>query len=94
MLTCSLNKAKKVKAQSERSATGPIDPIQIDFDPFADFDVCAASYTPVYAGSQSTSCPFDGSKYQVEFKAQVCRICEVCEIGGIASGWRAWVQGM
>ena len=83
--------AKKVKQTSERSATGPTDPISIDFDPFADFDVCAASFTPVYANTPSTKCPFDGSVYKAEFKGEVCRICEVCEIGGSGSGLRVYV---
>lgn len=84
--------AKKVKVQAERS--GSSDKIDIDFDPFADFDVCAASYTPIYAGSASSSCPFDGAKYHSQYKGQVCRICEVCEISAPASGLRLWVQGL
>ncbi|KIV96927.1 hypothetical protein PV10_00740 [Exophiala mesophila] len=87
-----VEQAKKVKQQSERS--GSTDKIDIEYDQFAEFDLCAASYTPIYTGAQSVSCPFDGSKYQTEFKGQVCRICEVCEIGAAASGLRLWVKGL
>ncbi|KAI7092901.1 hypothetical protein KC324_g21912, partial [Hortaea werneckii] len=39
--------AKRIKTTAERA--GPTDPIEIDFDPFTEFTVCAASYTPIYA---------------------------------------------
>ena len=84
--------AKKVKTQSERS--GSQDKMDIEYDPFADFEVCAASYTPIYGGTPSVSCPYDGAKYHEQYKGQVCRICEVCEIGTPGSGLRLWVQGM
>lgn len=77
--------AKRVKAVAERN---PSDAIEIDFDTFADFEICAASYTPIYGGSQSTSCPYDGSKYHGKYKGTVCKICEVCQIGAPASGLR------
>lgn len=87
-----LDQARKTKQQAERS--GSTDQIDIEYDQFADFDICAASYTPIYSGSQSVSCPFDGAKYQTDYKGQVCRVCEVCEIGAAASGLRLWVQGL
>ncbi|PHH54702.1 putative coatomer subunit alpha [Ceratocystis fimbriata CBS 114723] len=75
--------AKKTKAQCERN---PNDAVEIDFDQFAEFEVCAASHTPIYSGSAFEECAFDGSKYQPKFKGQVCRVCEVCEIGKHGSG--------
>ena len=77
--------AKKIKSQCERS---PQDKIDIEFDHFAEFDVCASSHTPIYGGSPSVACPFDGAKYHSGFKGQVCKVCEVCEIGAPASGIR------
>lgn len=77
--------AKRVKTVAERN---PSDGIEIDFDQFADFEVCAASHTPIYGGSPSVSCPYDGSKYHGKYKGTVCRICEVCQIGAPASGLR------
>ena len=79
------SQAKKIKAQCERS---PQDKIDIEFDQFAEFDVCASSHTPIYGGSPSVACPFDGAKYHSQFKGQVCKVCEVCEIGAPASGSR------
>ena len=78
-------KAKRVKAACERS---PGDALEIEFDPFAEFEVCGASYTPIYAGEQSVSCPYDGTKYQPKYKGTVCKVCEVCAIGAPSSGIR------
>lgn len=80
--------AKKIKMQCERS---PQDKIDIDFDQYSDMDICSASYTPIYSGSPSVSCPLDGAKYHPRFKKTVCRVCEVCEIGAPASGVRLYV---
>jgi len=77
--------AKKIKAHSERNAT---DAIEIEYDQFAEFDICAYSHTPIYAGSPMSQCPFDGSKYQATCKGKVCKVCEVCQIGAPASGLR------
>lgn len=82
--------AKKIKAQCERS---PQDKIDIEFDQFAEFDICASSYTPIYGGSPSATCPFDGSKHHSQYKGRLCTVCEVCEIGAPASGIRLFVPG-
>jgi coatomer protein complex subunit alpha (xenin) len=80
--------AKKIKAQCERN---PQDQIDIDFDSFAEFDICAASFTPIYSGSPSVSDPFTGAKYHPQYKGSVCRISDVTEIGAPASGLRLFV---
>lgn len=77
--------AKRVKTLAERN---PNDAIEIDFDPFADFEICAASFTPIYQGSPSAACPYDGAKYHAKYKGTICKVCEVCQIGAPASGLR------
>ena len=83
--------ARKIKAQAERN---PTDSIEIEFDQFAEFDICAASYTPIYSGSASVSDPFTGAKYHEQYKGTVDRIAQVTEIGAPASGLRLFVPGM
>ncbi|KAL2359543.1 hypothetical protein RJZ56_007608 [Blastomyces dermatitidis] len=83
-----LDEARKVKAQCERS---PQDKIDIEFDQFAEFDICAASFTPIYSGSPSVTCPFTGAKYHEQYKGSVCRVSQVTEIGAPASGLRLFV---
>ena len=85
-----IRQAKKIKSQCERNTQDKID---IEYDQFAEFDICASSYTPIYGGSQSVACPFDGAKYHSQFKGKLCRVCEVCEIGAPASGIRLFVSG-
>ncbi|ROT37874.1 Coatomer, alpha subunit [Sodiomyces alkalinus F11] len=78
-----LENARKTKAQCERN---PHDAVEIEFDQFAEFEICAASYTPIYSGTSYEECAFDGSKYHTKYKGSVCRVCEVCEIGKHGSG--------
>lgn len=77
-----------MKAVAERA---PNDAIEIEFDTFGEFDICGASFTPIYAGEASASCPFDGTKYHTKYKGTVCHICEVCAIGASGSGLRLTV---
>jgi coatomer protein complex subunit alpha (xenin) len=77
-----------MKTLAERS---PTDAVEIEFDNFAEFAICAASHTPIYAGDASVACPFDGSKYLAKYKGTVCKICEVCAVGGGGSGLRLTV---
>ncbi|KAI9892596.1 MAG: hypothetical protein M1814_001289 [Vezdaea aestivalis] len=80
-----LEGARKIKANCERN---PNDTIEIEYDQFADFEVCAASYTPIYGGSPFATCPYDGSKYHSRYQGTVCTVCEVSEVGAPASGLR------
>lgn len=85
-----LDQAKKIKAQCERN---PQDKIEIEFDQFAEFDICAASYTPIYSGSPYVTDPYTGAKYHERYRGSVCRISDVTEIGAPASGLRLFVSG-
>ena len=67
------------------------DTIEIEYDQFAPFTICAASYTPIYKGSPSVSDPFTGALYLPEFKGQVCRVSGVTEIGAAATGFRVLI---
>lgn len=60
--------------------------MEIEFDQFAEFEICAASHTPIYSGSAFEECAFDGSKYHPKYKGTVCKVCEVCEVGKHGSG--------
>jgi coatomer protein complex subunit alpha (xenin) len=75
--------ARKTKAQCERN---PNDAVEIEFDQFAEFEICAASHTPIYSGMAYEECAFDGSKYHTKYKGTVCAVCEVCEVGKHGSG--------
>ncbi|KAK0716698.1 coatomer WD associated region-domain-containing protein [Apiosordaria backusii] len=78
-----LEAARRNKATCERN---PHDAVEIEFDQFAEFEICAASYTPIYSGTAYEECAFDGSKYHTKYKGTVCKVCEVCEVGKHGSG--------
>ncbi|ORY67202.1 coatomer WD associated region-domain-containing protein [Pseudomassariella vexata] len=82
-----LETAKKIKAQSERN---PHDAFEIEYDPFAEFEICAASHTPIYSGTAYEECAFDGSKYHSKYKGTVCTVCDVCEVGKRGSGLKLY----
>ncbi|KOS23379.1 putative coatomer subunit alpha [Escovopsis weberi] len=75
--------ARKTKAQCERN---PNDSVEIEFDQFAEFEICAASHTPIYSGTAYEECAFDRAKYHSKYKGTVCKVCRVCEIGKHGSG--------
>jgi coatomer protein complex subunit alpha (xenin) len=81
--------ARKIKAVSERSGQ---DAIEIEYDQFAEFDICAASYTPIYSGQPFVQDPFTGAKYHPRYKGSICRVSQVTEIGAPASGLRLLAQ--
>ncbi|KAI5282881.1 hypothetical protein KEM52_003563 [Ascosphaera acerosa] len=83
-----LEQARKVKAQCERN---PQDKVEIEFDHFADFGLCAASHTPIYANQPSVLDPFTQAVYHEQYKGSLDRIANVTEIGAPASGLRLWV---
>lgn len=77
--------ARKVIASAERNGSNVID---LDYDQFTAFDVCAISYTPIYPGREKTVCPFCKAKYQPQYKARLCKICNISEIGADTLGRR------
>ncbi|KAK9452772.1 coatomer WD associated region-domain-containing protein [Dipodascopsis uninucleata] len=80
--------ARKLKARADKS---PVDAVRIDFDQFAEFDICAASHTPIYKGAPFVEDPFTKAKYHPQYKGKLCSISEVSVIGAPASGLRLLV---
>lgn len=79
------DQAQKIKARADTISS---DAVEIDFDPYADFDICCASFTPIYKGSPSVSEALVGAKYKPQYQGEVCRITEITAIGAPASGLR------
>ena len=77
--------AQKIKARADTISS---DAVEIDFDPYADFDICYASFTPIYKGSPSVSEALVGAKYKPQYEGEVCRITQITSIGAPASGLR------
>lgn len=85
-----LNPDPKIVAQArQRIAAGDRNPrnaVEIDYDEFTDFDICAASFTPIYKGSPSVTCPYTGASYLPEYKGKLDPLLSLTEIGAAVSG--------
>ncbi|CCE63084.1 hypothetical protein TPHA_0D04500 [Tetrapisispora phaffii CBS 4417] len=77
--------AKKIKDKSDSLAN---DAVEIDFDPYAEFDICASSYTPIYKGEPSVQDPLTGAKYHSSEKDNIDKIALISKVGTPASGLR------
>ncbi|VDD80775.1 unnamed protein product [Mesocestoides corti] len=61
--------------------SNPVDSFNLAYDPRNPFEVCAASYTPIYRGQECIRDPLSGAAYRPEFKGQLCRVTKATEIG-------------
>ena len=64
----------------------PIDAVEITYDSFTDFTICAASFTPIYQGSPSVKDAFTGASFLPEYKGTISPLTGVTEIGAPTTG--------
>jgi coatomer protein complex subunit alpha (xenin) len=76
---------RKILAACERT---PTDAHDLKYDEHNPFDICAATYTPIYRGKPVVKCPLSGTCYLPEFKGQLCRVTKATEIGKDCIGLR------
>jgi len=63
----------------------PTDAHELNYDEHNPFDICAASFVPIYKGAECESAPLSGAKYCPQFKGEVCRVDGVSQVGkGVA----------
>lgn len=77
--------ARKIIQACEKNMN---DAHKLNYDAHNPFDLCAASYTPIYRGKPIEKCPLSGACYKPEFKGELCRITECTEVGAEAIGLR------
>ncbi|KAI9544317.1 hypothetical protein NQZ68_001189, partial [Dissostichus eleginoides] len=76
---------RKILAACEKTLT---DAHQLNYDPHNPFDLCAASFVPLYRGRPVEKCPLSGACYCPPYKGQICRVTQVTEIGKDVIGLR------
>ncbi|ORY32134.1 coatomer WD associated region-domain-containing protein [Naematelia encephala] len=81
-----VTQARAVLAQGDRN---PRDAVEITYDHFTSFDICAASLSPIYSGSPSVTAAYTGAKYLPEYKNSVCVVDGITQVGLPASGLRS-----
>ncbi|PPR00758.1 hypothetical protein CVT24_000783 [Panaeolus cyanescens] len=64
----------------------PRNAIEILYDEFTPFEICAASYTPIYKGSPAVHCPYTDAAYLPQYKGTLDPLLQLTEIGASASG--------
>jgi len=63
----------------------PTDEHKLNYDEHNPFDICAASFVPIYKGAECETAPLSGAKYLPQYKGEVCRVDGVSQIGkGVA----------
>lgn len=80
--------ARQYKAASDKIAR---DEIQLDYDPYNVFDICAATHVAIFRGSPSVQCPYCQVHYTIEFRNRLCGVCDLAQIGAAATGLRTSV---
>ncbi|NXM92984.1 COPA protein, partial [Sylvia borin] len=65
---------RKILAACEKN---PSDSHQLNYDQHNPFDICAASFRPIYRGKALERCPLSGACYGPEFRGQICRVTEI-----------------
>lgn len=83
-----VSRARAVLTAGDRN---PRDTVEISYDHHTEFDICAASLTPIYKGSPSVATAYTGAMYLPEYKGSVCRVDEITQIGTTATGLRTKV---
>ncbi|CAO2638403.1 Coatomer subunit alpha [Lemmus lemmus] len=68
---------RKILSACEKN---PTDACQLNYDMHNPFDICPASYRPIYRGKPVEKCPLSGACYSPEFKGQICRVTTVSTI--------------
>ena len=71
----------------------PTDEQQLDYDEHNPFDLCAASYVPIYRGAECETAPLSGAKYLPKFKGTVCKVDGVSQVGKGVSGLKIRRKG-
>ncbi|KZV85020.1 Coatomer, alpha subunit [Exidia glandulosa HHB12029] len=78
-----VQKARTVVAAGQRNPRNAID---IAYDETAEFEICAATYVPLYKGSPAVHCPYTGAAYVPECKGQLDPLTHLAEIGAPTAG--------
>ena len=54
---------------------------ELEYSALNPFQICAASYRPIYRGKSSVTCGFCSAAYTPDCKEQLCTVCRVAKVG-------------
>jgi len=78
--------AQKARAMVTAGERNPRNALEIPVNQHTEFDICAATYTPIYRGSASVTCPFTGASYLPKFKGKLDPLLGMTELGAPGAG--------
>jgi coatomer protein complex subunit alpha (xenin) len=78
--------ASQARQRIAAADRNPRNAVEVPYDEFTAFEICAATFTPIYRGSPSVTCPYTNATYLPEFKGQLDPLLNLTEIGAAASG--------
>ena len=73
-----IQQATQVQTVCDRQSRNAID---IDYDQFATFDICARTLTPIYKDGQCVVCSYCEASYMPQFKGEDCNVCQIAKVG-------------
>jgi len=75
--------AKKILRHCESNASNKV---EMNYDAHNPFDICAASYTPIYKGRPLVKCPLSGACFKPEYSGSVSTVTKCTQVGMECSG--------
>lgn len=82
--------ARKIQQVCDQN---PTDAVQLDYDEYNPFSICAYSFTPIYRGKPEVKSPFCGASYHAEHAGKICNIDQISQIGKNVQGLKLTAQG-
>nr|CAB3232867.1 coatomer subunit alpha [Phallusia mammillata] len=79
------SQTRKIIAACEKN---PRDTHELLYDAHNPFDICAATYVPIYRGKPVEKCPLSGACYTPAHKGEICPVTKCTEIGKDCVGLR------
>lgn len=81
--------ARVAQMARQRIAAGdrnPRDAVDISYDEHTAFQICSATFTPIYRGSPAVHCPYTDAAFLPEYRGQLEPLARLTQIGAPASG--------
>ena len=79
-------KASKISALANQKSRHQPDALEIEFESQVPFDICAATFRPIYPGSSVVKSPFTQTCYKPDHAPEICVVSEFEGVGAAGSG--------
>jgi coatomer protein complex subunit alpha (xenin) len=77
---------KQAKQRIAAAERNPRNAVEVAYDDSREFEICAATYTPIYKGTPAARCPYTDAAYQTRFEGKLDSLMNLTVIGAPAAG--------